>query len=147
MDWLLFQVLNHYIPQGYMAPLLVILSAFLAFEQWLASTKRIKANSTLQLIVGFVQYFVGKEKGYELETNKFDPKTQRLLPDGSIVPRSGEPAPPAGGQVSGPRVAKGGIADKSPEESSGTGCGNPYIPEYIRGPGPGSDPTGGAQKS
>ncbi len=92
MDWLLFQVLNHYIPQEYMAPLLVILSAFLAFEQYLAATKRIRANSTLQLIMGFVQYFIGKEKGNDYESKvfsefKIDPTTQKLLPDGSIVPR------------------------------------------------------------
>jgi hypothetical protein len=63
MDWMLFQVLNHYIPAAYMPLIVIILGAFLAFEQYLAATKRIKANSTLQLIVGFVQYFVGKEKG------------------------------------------------------------------------------------
>jgi hypothetical protein len=113
-----------------MAPLLVILSAFLAFEQWLASTKRIKANSTLQLIVGFVQYFVGKEKGYELETNKFDPKTQRLLPDGSIVPRSGEPAQTIRPeQDTEPDFPTGQVGKPEPANT----ISNPYLPGYIRG--------------
>jgi hypothetical protein len=62
-DWIVLQAINHYVPKEYMPIILIVLSFFLALEQWLASTNRIKANSTLQMIVNFVQYFIAKEKG------------------------------------------------------------------------------------
>lgn len=51
-------IIGHFIPAAYIPLVTLILAFLVGLEQWLASTKRIKANSTLQLIVGIAQKFV-----------------------------------------------------------------------------------------
>jgi hypothetical protein len=123
MDWALFQILNHFIPTAYMPIIVIILVAFLTFEQYLASTNRIKANSTLQLIVGFVQYFLGKEKG-----------------NVPTILRPEQSAPSASGSQRGPEVTGGGTTI----ENSGTaeGKSNEYIPDWVKGTGGLGGPSG-----
>ena len=48
------------IPAEWLPLILVILAALVGVEQWLASTKRIQANSTLQLIVGVAKKIINK---------------------------------------------------------------------------------------
>ena len=55
-----WKLIQHYIPADYMPPFLVILAALVALEQWLSSTNRIKANSTLQLIVNIAKAILAK---------------------------------------------------------------------------------------
>jgi len=61
-SFILFQAISHYIPQEYFPPIVLLLGALVAFEQWLASTNRIKANSTLQMIVNLAQAVLAKMK-------------------------------------------------------------------------------------
>jgi hypothetical protein len=153
MDWALFQALNHFIPAAYMPLILIILSAFLAFEQWLASTKRIKANSTLQLIVGFVQYFLGKEKGKIdmnplplIPTPHLEEVRQQILKDAGVKDERGPEQPAQAIRPEpkrGPEVTGGTGVDKPSGESGSAGSGNPYIPDWIAGKGgPGPDTKG-----
>jgi len=59
-DFIVWQVIAHYIPQEYFIPISIFLGALLAFEQWLASTNRIKANSTFQALTELAKYILGK---------------------------------------------------------------------------------------
>lgn len=63
MDYLITQVALHYVPAKYYPPIVIILTAWLMLEQWLAKTGLIKANSTLQAIDGFLTYIRDKIKG------------------------------------------------------------------------------------
>lgn len=65
MDWIIFQLIQHYIPAEYMAPLILILGFIVAFEQWLARTNRIKANSTLDMIIGILSGIICQQKEKE----------------------------------------------------------------------------------
>ena len=60
IETILAAIVNAAIPQEYMPLVIILLVALLGIEQWLASTKRIKANSTLQLIVNVVTKILKK---------------------------------------------------------------------------------------
>jgi hypothetical protein len=62
-NFIIWKVIEHFIPAAYFPPIITLLSAFIALEQWLAATNRIKANSTLQLVVQLVTVILGKMKG------------------------------------------------------------------------------------
>jgi len=61
-DWLLFKALQHCLPPDFMNLLVILLSAWVAIENWLASTKRIKANSTLEVTANLAKYIIEKAK-------------------------------------------------------------------------------------
>ena len=53
-------VIGSFIPAEYMPLVVLVLTALVGIEQWLAATKRIQANSTVQLITGIAMKLVGK---------------------------------------------------------------------------------------
>ena len=62
-DFIIWKVFAHYVPQDYYPPIMMVMTCLIGLEQWLASTNKIKANSTLQAIINFVQYLFDKMKG------------------------------------------------------------------------------------
>jgi putative copper export protein len=61
--WEIIQLVNQFVPQKYQPLLVVALAVFVAFEQWLAATNRIRANSTLQAAVDLCRAVVEKMRG------------------------------------------------------------------------------------
>ncbi len=63
IESIITSIVGAVIPAQYLPVAVILLTAFLGLEQWLASTNRIQANSTLQLIVGVAQKLLVKFKG------------------------------------------------------------------------------------
>jgi hypothetical protein len=61
--WAIMQLVNQYVPPKYQPLFIAVLLAFVGIEQWLASTKRIKANSTLQAITDLCRTIAEKMRG------------------------------------------------------------------------------------
>ena len=58
------------IPPEYMPVVIIALVAWVGLEQWLASTKRIKANSTIQFITDMATKIINKGKPTGAMDNK-----------------------------------------------------------------------------
>ena len=61
-EGIIANLVSSVIPPEYMPLVIIALTALVSLEQWLAATKKIKANSTLQFIVGIVQKFLKKNE-------------------------------------------------------------------------------------
>jgi hypothetical protein len=60
IETIITSIVSSVIPAEYMPLVLIILVAWVGIEQWLASTKRVTANSTLQLITNVAKKIINK---------------------------------------------------------------------------------------
>jgi hypothetical protein len=55
-------VVNTVIPPDYMPLAVIVLVAWVGIEQWLTATKRVEANSTIQLVTNVAKKIIGKNQ-------------------------------------------------------------------------------------
>ena len=60
IESIITSIISGIIPPAYMPLVIIILVAWVGIEQWLASTKRVTANSTLQLITNIAKKIINK---------------------------------------------------------------------------------------
>ena len=60
IETIITSIISGIIPPTYMPLVIIILVAWVGIEQWLASTKRVQANSTVQLITNIAKRIINK---------------------------------------------------------------------------------------
>ena len=60
LETIITSIISSVIPPEFMPLAVIVLVAWVGIEQWLASTKRLTANSTLQLITNVAKKIINK---------------------------------------------------------------------------------------